>query len=54
MAEEHPHAALIHRLEECLDELRELGSAFEIDDDEYTNASTSLDNAIDDVRAINI
>ena len=51
---EHPHDALIHKLEECLDDLRELGSAFELDDDEYASASTSLDNAIDEVRAINI
>ena len=54
MAKEHPHDALIHKLEECLDELRELGEKYTIDKDEYTEAADSIEASIDWVRAIDI
>jgi len=54
MGKEHPHDLLIHKLEECLDELRELRENYKIDKNEYVEASDSIESSIDWVRAINI
>ena len=51
---EHPHDALIHKLEECLEELQRLDDNYELDSDDYINAYGAVDNAIDLVRAIDI
>ena len=50
----HPHDALIHKLEDCLEELIALNNDYEIDEDEYLDAYNSLDSAIDDTRQMNI
>ena len=52
--EKHPHDALIHKLEECLEELQVLDGNYELDDTEYATAYDAIDNAIDLVRAIDI
>ena len=51
---EHAHDALIHKLEECLEELQVLDGNYELDDTEYATAYDAIDNAIDLVRAIDI
>lgn len=51
---EHPHDALIHKLEECRDELRELGENYKIDENEYAEAADSIESAVDTVRAIDL
>jgi len=50
----HPHDKLINKLEECLEDLQELASDYEIDDDEYKTAHSSIDSAINDTRQINL
>ncbi len=52
--ETHPHDALIHKLEECLEDLVKLKARYKFDDDEYQDAYNSLDKAIDETRQINL
>ena len=50
----HPHDALIAKLEECRDDLEKLSNNHDVDEGECHDAYASIENAIDDVRQIDI